>query len=171
VNFESTRCEEWESQIRCADLVVLAKVDLADAPALDRARAAVRALRPGARILEGGPDLPFPALLDLEAGSSAPAAPHGHHSDFRAATVSDRAVYRLEPLEDLLEALPERIFRAKGIVRLEGGRWASFQVVGGRLQLTRGDDAPAHGESRVVAFGRGLAAADLLALLRPCRAA
>jgi G3E family GTPase len=102
VNFENTRCEEWEAQIRCADLVVLSKVDLVDTPALDRAREAVRALRPGARILEGGPRLPLAVLLDAETGSASPATPHARHSDFRAATVSDRAVYRLEALEDLL---------------------------------------------------------------------
>lgn len=184
VNFERTRCEEWEAQIRCADLVVLSKVDLADAAVRERARAAVRELRPAARILDGDHGLPAAVVFGIEEGAEPAAsgraadpapgasgpAPHGRHSDFRVATVADTAVYRLEPLEDLLEALPERIFRAKGIVHLADGRWATFQAVGGRLQLTFGDGAPAHGESRVVAFGRGLSREDLASLLAPCRA-
>jgi len=172
-NFEAARSEEWEAQVRAGDLVVLSKLDLATREEVERAVAAVRALQPQARILEGGEALPVGILLDavreppraLGFGE----AREGRHSSFRVATFGGPERYRLDPLEDWLEALPEAIFRAKGIVLLEDGRWASFHVVGGRLDLVLDVPAPAHGESRFAFFGRELDRAAIEATLVACR--
>ena len=77
--------------------------------------------------------------------------------------MASRGVHRLEALEDFLAALPPSVFRAKGIVRVRDG-WARFHVVGGRVDLAQGVPPPAHGESRLVFFGRDLREEDLSGL-------
>lgn len=152
--------EEWEAQVRCGDLVVLSKVDLASAEAIRGAVEAVRAHNARARIVEGGDGLHPGILLDglEESGARlrSDEAPSANHSDFAVVSLSGRRAYRLDDLEDWLESLPEAVFRAKGLVRTETGGWASFHVVGGRLQIDARAEAPSHGESRIVFFGRGL---------------
>lgn len=152
--------EEWEAQVRCADVVVLSKADLATPAQIEAAREAVHAIRPSARIVLREEGLPIGVFLDplpegprarsLEPRSSA------QHSDFRTVSLGGKARYRLDDLEDWLEDLPAAIFRAKGIVQKEDGGWARFHVVGGRMQIDARADAPSHGESRLVFFGRGI---------------
>ena len=60
------------------------------------------------------------------------------------------------------------VFRAKGIARTATG-WLAFQAVGGRLHTDTDAAAPAHGESRLVFFGRGLDGAALGARLAACQ--
>lgn len=172
-NWQAAKSEEWEAQVRSADLVVLSKLDLAPREEVERVVAAVRELQPHARILEGGPDLPVGILLD------APPTPraerdetprHAHHSSFEAVSIGGPQRYAIDPLEDWLEALPEAIFRAKGIVQLADGRWAAFHVVGGRLELELDAPAPRHGESRFAFFGRGLDRGAIEATLGAMRA-
>ncbi|WP_373047859.1 CobW family GTP-binding protein [Vulgatibacter sp.] len=171
--FEAARSEEWEAQVRAGDLVVLSKLDVATPEQRERAVAAVRAIQPEARVLEGGESLPVGILLDaVEVGPrslSLPEVREARHSTFQVVSVGGRHRYRLDPLEDWLEALPEAIFRAKGIVELADGSWAAFHVVGGRLQLDLGVAAPAHGESRFAFFGRGLEKDAIEATLLSCR--
>ena len=172
-NWEAARSEEWEAQVRSADLLVLSKLDLATPEEVERVVAAVRELQPHARIVEGGPTFPVGVLLDApptqrRADEATPH--HAHHSTFEVASFGGPARYALDPLEDWLEALPEEIFRAKGIVQLADGGWAAFHVVGGRLDLELDAPAPAHGESRFAFFGRGLDRAAIDAHLASFRA-
>ncbi len=173
-NFEAASGEEWESQVRCGDLIVLSKLDLAEAEQIGRATEAIRRINPAARILEAGESLPDGLLLDSAPGGARlqglEGREGGSHSDFGVVTVSGGGRYSLDPLEDLLEALPEAIFRAKGIVQVEDGRWVNFHVVGKRLQIDLRAPAPEHGESRIALFGRSLDRERLEALLAACRA-
>ncbi|HLV60826.1 MAG TPA: CobW family GTP-binding protein [Fredinandcohnia sp.] len=152
--------EEWEAQVRCADVVVLSKSDLATPSQIEGARAAVRAIRPSARIVRGDEELPAAIFLDPLADGphslTLPQREHALHSDFRTVSLATRARYRLDDLEDWLEDLPASIFRAKGIVQGEDGGWTRFHVVGGRLQVDARAAPPAHGESRFAFFGRGI---------------
>lgn len=153
--------EEWEAQVRCADVVVLSKADLATPDQIEAAQAAVRAIRPSARIVRGDAELPAEIFLDPlpEGPLSLALEPReaARHSDFRTVSLGTGARYRLDELEDWLEDLPQAIFRAKGIVQVEDGGWTRFHVVGGRLQVDTRAAAPAHGESRFAFFGRGIA--------------
>ncbi len=171
-NWEAARSEEWEAQVRSANLLVLSKLDVASPAEVERAVAAVRELQPHARILEGGPSFPVGVLLDapptprpLDEGE----ARHAHHSTFQVVSIAGRERYAIDPLEDWLEELPQPIFRAKGIVQLTDGRWAAFHVVGGRLQLDLGVPAPPHGESRFAFFGRNLDRDSIEAALAAAR--
>src|SRR5262249_39618639 len=149
-NWELTRVPEWDAQVGAADLLVLSKLDLA--PDTGRLRALLVELNPAARIVDGDPTLEL--LLDVprrdRSGHS-----HAHHSGFEAVSVAGDPVHPLDALEDLLEALPPAVYRAKGVVRTPGG-WFAFHVVGGRVQVEPAAP-PAHGETRAVFLGRGVA--------------
>lgn len=173
LNLEAAAGEEWEAQVRCGDVIVLTKLDLATAAQMAAAIEAVRRINPDARILEAGPELPSGILLD-SAGPPRGARPDegaraGRHSDFGVVSLAHGGGHALDALEDLLEALPPEIFRAKGIARVDGGAWVSFHVVGARLQIQLEAPAPAHGESRFAFFGRGLSREAIEGMLAPSR--
>ena len=170
LNLAGAAGEEWEAQVRCADVVVISKMDVASPAQKAAAVEAVRRVNEDARILEAGPDLPEGILLDTESATprrDAPFAESGRHSDFNVVSFSHGGAHDLAALEDLLEALPPEVFRAKGIARTEDGRWVAFHVVGARLQIELDVPAPAHGASRFAFFGRGLGRESIEALLAP----
>jgi G3E family GTPase len=173
-HFAAAQGEEWEAQVRAADLVHVSKRDVAGEAAARAAEQAVLGLRPRARFLPheagavGGVDPLVRLVIDTvgERHEALPApAPPGasRHARFAAREVASRAVHSLEALEDFLAALPPVVFRAKGIVRVPDG-WVRFHVVGGRVDLALGVAPPDHGESRLVFFGRHMHAGDLAGL-------
>jgi G3E family GTPase len=105
--------------------------------------------------------------------AAAAAAPHPRHSGYVAVSLTWGADTPFDggALEDLVERLPEAVFRAKGIVRLASGLWAGFHAVGGRLDFDPDVSPPAHGESRIVLLGPGLERAPLAALFASATAA
>ena len=134
--------EEPDLQIRRADMCVLTKTDIADADQVSRIEARVAELAPQARVIRSDHEGLIELLLDakLEGGSSASRQTieeterHRHHGfSTLSVDVGDRGTIRLA-FEDFLEFLPPEIYRAKGIVKIEGepGRLI-FHVVGGRV--------------------------------------
>jgi G3E family GTPase len=172
LNVAHAGTEEWEAQVRAADVVVMTKRDVATPAQLADAEAAVRRVNPHARFAEPGAELPVEVLLDIEELQSRalPRTGAHRHSEFRALSIDHRATYDLDALEDLLETLPDEVFRAKGLVPTAGGGWASFHVVGGRVQVEPDVPAPSHGDSRVLLFGRALDETKLRALVAACEA-
>mgnify|MGYP001012203593 CR=1 FL=1 len=170
-NHATTHVEEWEAQVRSADLVVLTKLDLVPAEDAERARAAVQAINARARILDGEDGLlalvPPESFEFLRGRPASDTRPKARHGSFETAVFAGTERYDAARLEDLVEDLPAAVFRAKGIARTEDG-WASFNAVGGRMSFEPSAAAPAHGESRLVFFGRGLDRAALAAALAEC---
>jgi G3E family GTPase len=158
-NWDKTRVPEWTAQVGAADLVVLAKTDIASETG--RLRAAVSEINRAARILDAA-DVSLEVVLDVERRSTAAPAEHAHHSGFEATTIDSSAVYDRDSLEDLLEALPPEVYRAKGIVRTEAG-WIAFHVVGGRVQ-TAPSERPQHDRTRIVLIAHGANDAELRTL-------
>jgi G3E family GTPase len=174
VNFAATsQSAEWQAQVRCADLCVISKLDLAPPGARAEVEHAVREAGGTDRFIDGGDDLPFAILLDADPRAAAlrstQAAPHGRHSGYRALSLVSDATHDATRFEDWLEALPPQVFRAKGIVKVERG-WLSFNTVGGRLDVDPTVSAPPHGESRLVFLGPELDEAELTAALQATRA-
>lgn len=173
-NQATTHVDEWEAQVRAADLVVLSKLDLVTAEAAERAREAVRALNARARLLDGEDGLvalvPPESLSFSRERPHAEARPVARHSSFETAVFTGPAIYDAERLEELVDDLPAAVFRAKGIARTGEG-WAGFHAVGGRSSFDPDASPPAHGESRLVFFGRGLDRAALGRALDGCRIA
>jgi G3E family GTPase len=169
---EAASREEWEAQVRGADFAVVSKQDLVPPETAELARQAASAINPQLRFLEADDSLASELLLDVDIGSpralSLERAAH-HHSDFGGFIIAGPERYRLTPLEDLLEAMPPAVFRAKGIVPVDSGGWVAFQVVGGRSHVELEVPPPSHGEGRIALFGRSLDEAPLRALFEACR--
>ena len=134
-------------QLRAADLLVLTKTDLAPAAPVI---AALRPLAPQAAILEGAA-LPLAIALDHHAqpGLQASPRPSGHGMAFATVTLRPSRPLATATLRPALDALPEGVLRAKGLLCLDGQR-ALVQRVGRRLAITA-CDAPA--EEALVLIG------------------
>ena len=150
--------------------MVLSKRDLTTPAEAEALAAHLAGLNPHARLVDGEQGWRLALLGEL--GSPAPtgaAAPVAHHSRYLAVSFQERCRFDAGAIEDCLAALPQEVYRAKGLVRLDDGAWAAFHVVGGRLQVDLDVAAPRDGESRLVFFGEGLERARLDELLGPCR--
>jgi G3E family GTPase len=128
---------------RC-DVVLLNKSDLVDAAALDTARRAVAALRPGLRIVTTSRDA-MPPLAALGAPSTAsafrtevidPALPD-HEDAFRRFAYSRSGAFDRDRLAAAVAELPPQLLRLKGSCRVAGeDALAVFQLVATDWSLT-----------------------------------
>ena len=176
-NQEATRVPEWSAQVRSADVVVLTKIDLAGEEAAARARADVRADNPHARVLSADEGLLAlvgeGAIFGARAAATLIGDPHvrplARHGDFATHAIRGAGRYHADAIEDLVEDLPDPVFRAKGIVHLADGRWLAFQSVAGRAHIDFEAAPPAHGETRMIFFGRHLDPSVLEARLAAAR--
>ncbi|MFH1570982.1 MAG: GTP-binding protein [Gemmatimonadota bacterium] len=152
------------SQIAAAHVLVLNKVDLVDAGAVETQRRRLARMNPAAalvetvrgeldpRLLAAGARLPIPRLESL--------APEGGHAELESCSWPAAAVLDRRAFEAVAAQWPPEVYRAKGFVRFADGRWL-FSYVGGRLDL---EQAPGEGLGlvwigpRVRALGATLAA-------------
>jgi G3E family GTPase len=139
-------------QLLAADLIVLSKMDLIDAPERSCVREFLRETVPRARLLEASHGcLPPELLLGVGAtGSQAKAAidPQHHHSApgegphalFSRASFESERPFDHRRLNAALESLPETVLRAKGVLYLADDGIHAFvlQQVGRRWTLERG---------------------------------
>ncbi|EON17441.1 hypothetical protein C265_22846 [Cupriavidus sp. GA3-3] len=155
-------------QIAGASVVVLTKADLADADALAMAAATVDAIAPHAAVLtacEG--EVPLSVFVD-----AAPPEPHadavlqagGHWrravgtvpAGIRSISYQTGRDFDKALLRQALKALPVRLLRAKGMVRLAADpRLHELHVVAGRMRLSPMAQGDAAGSAMVLigAFG------------------
>lgn len=154
-------------QIERADLLVLNKLDLVDDDGA-AATAAVRGRNEHAPILRGvRGEVPTEAVLLTGGLTEVPAASevqgHGHHApSFESYSFSTSGVLDDEGLEDLLDQLPDHVYRAKGLVRTNGGpTWTLINAVAGRFEMEPFDPAPEPETSALVWIGRDLDRSDL----------
>jgi len=165
-------------QLRAADLLVLNKTDLVDAGELARTRAWLREIAgPSTAIVETAfGEVPIDVVLGVQAPDrSAPqhhdghdhtAHDHEHHPRFETWSWSGPEPISGAGLVEALEALPDGIVRAKGLLHLREDPASRYvlQVVGRRFSIVAdrpwGDDAPA---SQLVVIGLpGSVGADAL---------
>ena len=167
-------------QLAVADLVVLNKVDLVDDAQLEVVEAKVLKTVPGVRVLHSvRGQVPFDLLLGIgkfdpsrhlpdaadvhvhETGHSAPDPDHDHGHDDHDAVYSTWSFTSDRPLQPdrvraALDALPVGVYRAKGILHVQGepNRRVVVQVVGRRIEVELGehwDGAPKR--SKLVTIG------------------
>ena len=166
------------NQLRYADFVLLNKCDIVAPQQADAVEVKIHTIARGARVVRTTrAQLPLPLILGAELfrGESWFRG-HDHDHDHIAADrfdtvsfASDR-VFSAERFQAFLEQLPANVFRAKGVLTIDGGeRRHLFHLVGRRFTL---DPAPAGliGGSRLVLIGRKLDAARLRAQLAACLA-
>ncbi len=134
-------------QLTGADILVLNKTDLVPPQAVAEVADWLRRQAPGARIVPSvHADLPVALLLGVAHGGEATmgkpgaAAQPGHGDVFRTfAFQSERPVVEAA-LRAALDALPESVIRAKGVLAsVEGGdRRRVLQMVGRRVEIADG---------------------------------
>jgi len=173
-------------QVQVADVVVLNKVDLVASEDLAATKAMVRDVAPRSRILETS-YARIPLELALGGGEWGPGAhlvdlsqAHAEHSDERDHSrqfstwhwTSDQPL-SLPRLRAAMEALPETVYRAKGIVYLEELPMyrISMQMVGKRYDLSDterwGSLAP-RSEIVLIASRDGFDADELRCMFEDC---
>ncbi|MBP0115268.1 CobW family GTP-binding protein [Bradyrhizobium vignae] len=166
------------SQLRVADIVALSKLDLADAGAGARIRAAIRALRVPAVVVDANHG-EIPAALLFPANADRAPAPREvgprRPAEERFETLSwtsDKPV-SLPRLQQAINRLAPKLARAKGLFETveQPGRMMVFQFAAGRATLAPGD-APAPGvpRSRIVFIAElgVLSKAQLDAIMEAC---
>lgn len=171
------RNETAAEQIRCADLLVMNKLDLITPDDVDRIKARLADINANARVLPSiNGDVPAALLLDVDAHKPGPAADPRHHHDHvdhgAVLSVSFAADVELDydRFDQFLQGLPDGVYRAKGSVAIHGlGRRVIFHRVGARNVLDQG--TPWEGQSRscrAVFLGQDFDSNSLLARLHEC---
>jgi G3E family GTPase len=158
----------YDNQIRCADVVLLNKIDLVSPEELDEIRAAITELNPTAAILptryckvdlsllmEDGPrERRRPLHLPL------------HDDGFQTFSFEDGPYFEKGRLEGFLSALPPTVYRLKGWVRFQGGS-GHLDFSGGRYRIDPLED---HRATSLTFIGRNCAEEKILADLKACLA-
>ena len=168
------------NQLRYADFVLLNKCDIVAPQEADAVEEKIRAVARGARVVRTTrAQLPLPLILGagLFRAERYP-ADHGrqHLNDdghliadgFETVSFESASAFSADRFQSFLETLPGNVFRAKGILRIDGSDAGHvFHLVGRRFTL---DPAPPGGArgSRLVLIGRGLDAGRLRAALAAC---
>jgi G3E family GTPase len=167
------------AQIVHADIVVLNKTDLAEDDAVAALERRIALIKPRARLVraEFG-RAPMAAIISAP-DEPAIAAHEGHHhrhdhilaDGFTAHAVAvDAPVCAAELQQWLNEGLPQAVFRAKGIIRLDRpAGWFVFQLCGGRASFEPYAGAPA--QAGLVFIGRDLDTEALDRRVTQCLAA
>lgn len=137
----------YSDQVRGANAIILNKVDLATAAALDSARAGAAALNPGAPILLAVRGRVDPAIVGALAAPRAEGPEHRHvHAD--SCIIEAPAPLSRAGAESIFGGLPESVWRAKGSMIVDGApAWVDYAA--GRLDIAPAPEAP---EPRAVAF-------------------
>jgi len=162
------------NQLRYADFVLLNKCDLAAPDRVDFVETVIRNHAVGVRVLRvTRARAALPLILGggpVRDALAATKAGHRHITEdgFAAVSFASDGAFSAEAFQAFLEQLPANVFRAKGILTIDGShRRQLFHLVGRRFTL---DEAPADfaGPSRLVLIGVNLAATGLRAQLAAC---
>ncbi len=178
-NIESCleRNETAAEQIRCADLLVMNKLDLVIPDDVDRIKARLADINANARVLPSiNGDVPAALLLDIDAHQPMPVAEPRHHHDHvdhgAVLSVSVATDFELDydRFDQFLQGLPDGVYRAKGSVAIHGlGRRVIFHRVGARNVLDQGTRWGDQSRScRAVFLGQDFDRDSLLAQFHDC---
>lgn len=124
------------AQIESADILLINKTDLVKASEIENAEKTLRGINPGAnmiRTVRSGVDLE--ALLNLHTEKDIKSAERTHDAMEFVAFVSKKQISK-KAFESFANSLPQNIYRAKGLVNLDGVGHL-FNYVAGRWSLEK----------------------------------
>lgn len=168
-----------QNQLRYADFVLLNKCDLVASEQATAVEANIRMIAKSAKILRAVRAV-VPLRLVIGTGISRLSPPsgtevHDHEhietDGFEAVSFASDRAFAADRFQHFLEQLPDDVFRAKGVLAIDGSeRRHLFHLIGRRFTL---DKAPERfgGLNRLVLIGRNLDAVLLRTQLMACLAA
>lgn len=158
-----------QRQVARADLLIVNKTDLADAPTLERAHGWLQVHAPAARCCEAREAQVPVALLSGAAllrgarsaswKSRAPRPTHGQ--EFETWSCRPAGAVSETALLQWLEAVPPGVLRLKGVVRTGPGRWSEIQFAGRCGRLRAAAEPPAGAAIVAIGLAGQLPVADL----------
>ena len=189
---DSANIEIWleqndtaREQIRCADLLVVNKLDLVSPEDSDRINSRLVEINDHVRALPAiNGIVPIKLLLDIDAHRAAvdhdadhrdDQHDHQHHhhtlhGEVLSVSFADDIELDYDKFDRFVQSLPDSVYRAKGTVAIQGlNRRVIFHRVGGRNILDQG--APWDDQQRgcrAVLLGKDFDGDKLVALLRDC---
>jgi G3E family GTPase len=138
------------SQLRAADVVALSKLDLAELAEIAAVRDAVRAVRPGAVVVDAllgevPAALLFPADPDRVPQPRDPGRRRPTADRFETLSWTSERLVSLPRLQQAISRLAPKLARAKGLFEAveQPGRQLVLQFAGGRATLAPGGTRPA----------------------------
>ena len=178
---DSANIEAWlelndtaTEQIRCADLLVMNKLDLVVPEDVDRIKVRLAAINPDARVLPSiNGNVPPDLVLDVDTHKPKARHEEGQHADHdKVRSVSFAADIELDydRFDRFIQGLPDGVFRAKGSIAIRGlKRRVIFHRVGGRNVLDQGAQWGNEPRcSKAVFLGHDFDGEALLVELRHC---
>lgn len=144
------------SQLRCADLIVLNKMDLLPSEACAALMTWLGRIG-GARIVATTwSQVPLEVVLGQQGVRQIPVfesvASHDHVEQYVSWSFASDKIFQRSAAQKFSESLPEAVIRAKGFIRVEGSELLALQVVGRRVSLQ--PSAATLRSTRLVAIGR-----------------
>jgi G3E family GTPase len=161
------------NQLRYADMILLNKCDRVGAETIEAVERKLAAVGDGRIVRTTQAQIPLPLILSAGAFRSDDyyrEHDHDHlvEDGFEAVSFESERAFAADKFQAFLEGLDASVYRAKGILSLDGGAQHIFHLVNKRFTL---DPAPpGRRGSRLVLIGRGLDAAALRARLDACLA-
>ncbi len=153
-------------QIEDADAVLLNKSDLVSPPDLDLVEAKIRLLNPSAAILRTTMCRVDPELIfGIASGREMQRPEHAHQPEFESFSYRADALFNKKCFEEMVNRLPETVYRAKGFVRFPEGSHL-FNFVAGRWELEPFPEQP----GALVFIGKGVKSleGDIRGKLKEC---
>jgi G3E family GTPase len=165
------------NQLRYADVVLLNKCDLVGLSRVDIVEERIRTISDGARIIRTTrAEIPLPLILSTGLfQSDRYFGGHGHdhmaQDGFEAVSFESNQPFSADKFQSFLENLPDNVFRAKGVLAIEGSdKRHVFHLVGKRFTLDE-VQTPVADRNRLVLIGQDLCAEELRARLAACHTA
>ena len=160
----------YDNQIKCADTLILNKIDQVDDDQVEKIDAVLRELNPRVNIISTRYCAVDPAtLLGVDSGSRLHAsrdhhALHHAHEGFHSFTLEDTRLLDRAKLNKFLEKLPPDLFRCKGWVRFpDGSRILNY--TGTNYRIEPAEDSH---DTALVFVGRNCDEKEILRALEAC---
>jgi G3E family GTPase len=134
----------YDNQIKCADILILNKIDQVETARLEQIKSVLSELNPEGNIVSARHCAVDPSVLLGFASKQQDRAQHDHHfhhheqGGFYSFSFEDRRLMDKEKLNRFLESLPPNLFRCKGWVRFPDGS-KLLNYTGGNFRLEPDD--------------------------------